>query len=53
MATTIFNIIADNPISIIIVLGFFLLFSGPTLGVLGPVLGFLMIGGGFVAILVK
>jgi hypothetical protein len=49
MATTIFNIIASNPASILIVLGFFLLFSGSILGPGGIILGLVMIGLGFVA----
>jgi len=49
MAKTIFNIIASNPASILIVLGFFLLFSGSTLGAGGTILGLIMIGLGFVA----
>ena len=49
MARTIFNIIANNPASILIVLGFFLLFTGPTFGTGGIILGLIMIGLGFFA----
>ena len=52
MARTIFNIIASNPASIALVLGFFLLFSGPTLGTGGVLFGVLLMGFGVVAHLI-
>ena len=44
MVKTIFQIIASNPASILIVLGFFLIFSSASLGVGGPILGLIMMG---------
>lgn len=49
MAKTIFHIIASNPASILIVLGFFLLFSGSTIGVGGVILGVIMMAIGIIA----
>jgi hypothetical protein len=43
-----FQIIANNPASILIVLGFFLLFSSNSLGVGGVILGLIMMGIGIV-----
>jgi hypothetical protein len=49
---TIFQIIAKNPASILIVLGFLLLFSNAVLGSGGVLLGLIMIGAGFAAHLI-
>jgi len=49
MVNTIFHIIASNPASILIVLGFLLLFSGASLGAGGVILGLLMMGAGVFA----
>ena len=49
MVKTIFQIIASNPASILIVLGFFMLFSGPSFGVGGVLLGIIMMAIGIVA----
>ncbi len=46
MVKTIFQIIASNPASILIVLGFFLLFSSSSLGAGGVLFGILMMGTG-------
>jgi len=51
MVQTSFKIVADTVPAILVVLGFFLLFSGPSLGIWGPPSGFILMVVGVLAYL--